>query len=513
MTQLDATQHQVDTAADDLDPADHQRQVLTQHRAARFARIEPKGKRVHTARERAELLFDEDTFVEMTPLRTAGTRPDGTPTGSGVVAGWGLVDGRPVVAICHDAAVASGAIGAVMADAIQAAQRFAIDRGYPIVYVNDSGGARVPDGIFALHGCGGIFALNVLAQQKIPQISLILGPCAGAAAYSPALTDWTIMVKGQGQMFLTGPDIVKAATGEDASAEDIGGSQVHTVTSGVAHLEVETEDEAFESTRLLLSFLPSRKGGRQTVQGAVPANPGAVERLPQIVPEKSSVVFDMNAVLDGVLDNGARLELMPEHAPSILTLFGRLDGRPVGVVANQPAARGGILDSKASVKLARFVEFCGRFDLPVLTFVDVPGFLPGTVEEGRGVITHGAKVLKAYVETTSPKLTVVVRKAFGGAYIAMGSASLGAHVTWAWSGSEIAVMGPGGAVALLNRRELAAADDPERLRTELAATYREEVARPYLAAEAGIVDDVIHPEETRDRMVRALRMLTAGESA
>lgn len=486
------------------------REVLTQHRGGRFARIEPKGKRVHTARERAELLLDEGSFVEMTPLRTAGTRPDGSSSGSGVVAGWGTTDGSPVVVISHDAAVASGAIGAVMAEAIMKAQRFAIEKGHPIVYINDSGGARVPDGIFALHGCGGIFALNVKAQKWVPQISLILGPCAGAAAYSPALTDWTVMVKGQGQMFLTGPDIVKAATGEDATAEQIGGSGLHTVTSGVAHLEVDSEIEAFEATRLLLSFLPEHKGAPQKVQSAMPANPGAAERLPSVVPAKSSVVFDMSALLDGVLDNGARLELMPEHAPSILTLFGRLDGRPVGVVANQPAARGGILDSKASVKLARFVDFCGRFDLPVLTFVDVPGFLPGTVEEGRGVITHGAKVLKAYVETESPKLTVVVRKAYGGAYIAMGAASLGADVNWAWSGSEIAVMGPGGAVALLNRRELAASEEPEKLRDELAATYREEVARPYVAAEAGIVDDVIHPEETRPRMVAALRMLTHG---
>lgn len=518
VSQLDAARQVAETdsavvGVASVDVPSGPRQVLADRRAARFAYVEPKGKRVYTARERAELLLDDGSFVEMAPLRTAGTRPDGTASGSGVVAGWGLVGGRPVVAICHDAAVASGAIGAVMAESIQAAQRFAIDRGYPIVYVNDSGGARVPDGIFALHGCGGIFALNVQAQQRVPQISLILGPCAGAAAYSPALTDWTIMVKGQGQMFLTGPDIVKAATGEDATAEEIGGSHTHTVTSGVAHLEVDSEAEAFEATRQLLSFLPSRKGGRQAILGAVPANPGAVARLPEVVPEKSSVIFDVNAVIDGVLDNGPRLELMPEHAPSVVTLFGRLDGRPVGVVANQPAARGGILDSKASVKLARFVEFCGRFDLPVITFVDVPGFLPGTVEEGRGVITHGAKVLKAYVETTSPKLTVILRKAFGGAYIAMGSASLGAHVTWAWANSEIAVMGPGGAVALLNRRELAAADDPDALRTELATKYREEVARPYLAAEAGIVDDVIHAEETRDRMVAALRMLTAGESA
>ncbi len=481
------------------------RSMLTQRRTGRFAHVEPKGKRVFTAVQRAEMLVDEGSFVPMTPLRSAGAGQ-----GSGVVAGWGTTDGHPLVVVSHDAAVASGAIGAVMAESIQKAQRFAIDKGYPIVYINDSGGARIHDGIFALHGCGGIFALNVEAQKRIPQISLILGPCAGAAAYSPALTDWTIMVKEQGQMFLTGPDIVKAATGEDATAEDIGGSDLHTRVSGVAHLEVDSEEEAFHATRLLLSFLPTHKGGAHKRHSPVPANPGAVERLPGIVPEKSSVVFDMNAVLDGVLDNGARLELMPTHAPSILTLFARLDGHAVGVLANQPNARGGILDSKAAVKAARFVDFCGRFDLPVITFVDVPGFIPGTVEEGRGIITHGAKLLKAYVETTSPKLTVVVRKAYGGAYIAMGAASLGADVNWAWAQSEIAVMGPGGAVALLHRRALKEADDPAGLRDELAAVYREEVARPYLAAEAGIVDDVIHPEETRDRMTAALRMLTAG---
>ncbi|MFD1859084.1 acyl-CoA carboxylase subunit beta [Aeromicrobium camelliae] len=483
---------------------DH-RTRLEDRRQERFRRVEPRGKRVHTARERAEMLVDAGSFVETTPLRAAHGG------GSGVVTGWGLIDGRPVVIASHDAAVASGAIGEVMADAIMDAQRLAIRRGYPIVYINDSGGARVPDGILALHGCGGIFALNVEAQRHIPQISLILGPCAGAAAYSPALTDWTIMVKGQGHMFLTGPDIVKAATGEDVTADEIGGSRLHTETSGVAHLEVESEQEALESARLLLSFLPSRVGGEQRIGDPVPANPRAVDALPALVPEKASVVFDMNQLIDGVLDNGARLELMPRHAGSILTLFGRLDGRPVGVVANQPACRGGILDAKSSVKLARFVEFCGRFGLPILTFVDVPGFLPGTVEEGRGVITHGAKVLKAYVDAASPKLTVVVRKAYGGAYIAMGAKSLGADMTWAWSNAEIAVMGPGGAVALLHRRALAAAEDPTALRDELAAEYRENVARPYVAAEAGIVDDVIFPEETRGRMADALRMLTHSE--
>jgi len=480
---------------------DH-RLALEHRRHERFARVEPRGKRVHTARERVELLFDEGSFVETTPLRSAHGG------GSGVVTGWGLVDGRPVVVASHDAAVASGAIGAVMAEAIMDAQRLAMERGFPIVYVNDSGGARIPDGIHALHGCGGIFALNVEAQARIPQISLILGPCAGAASYSPALTDWTIMVKEQGHMFLTGPGIVKAATGEDATADEIGGSTLHTETSGVAHLEVASEEEALESARLLLSFLPSHVGGPQQAGAPVPANPMAAEALPGLVPEKTSVVFDMNQLVDGVLDNGARLELMPDHAGSVLTLFGRLDGHPVGVVANQPACRGGILDSKSSVKLARFVEFCGRFGVPVLTFVDVPGFLPGTVEESRGVITHGAKVLKAYVDAKSPKLTVVVRKAYGGAYIAMGAKSLGADQTWAWSNSEIAVMGPGGAVSLLHRRELAAAEDPVALRDQLAADYRENVARPYVAAEAGVIDDVILPEETRGRMAAALRMLT-----
>ncbi|EFQ83667.1 carboxyl transferase domain protein [Aeromicrobium marinum DSM 15272] len=486
-----------------LDESAH-RAALTQRRRERTARVEPRGRRQFTAHERADMFVDAGSFVPFTPLRTA----DGQ--GPGVVTGWGRVAGRPVVVVAHDAAVASGAIGAVFARAVTTAQLFAIDHGFPIVYINDSGGARVPDGVFALHGCGEIFALNVRAQGRVPQISVILGPCAGAAAYSPALTDWTIMVKGHGHMFLTGPDIVKAATGEDASADDIGGSRLHTEISGVAHLEVDDEREALEATRRLLSFLPSHVGGPAALDSAVPADPAAVSALPFVVPDKASVVFDVNRVLDGVLDASARLELMPNHAPSILTTFARIEGRPVGVVANQPQARGGILDSKASVKAARFVEFCGRFGLPVVTFVDVPGFLPGTVEEGRGVITHGAKLLKAYISSPAPVLTVVVRKAYGGAYIAMGAKSLGADFQWAWSNAEIAVMGPGGAVALLHRRALAAAEDPVALRDDLAATYREEVARPYLAAEAGILDDVILPEETRGRLSDALAMLDAG---
>lgn len=490
--------------------ASGQREVLARRRRERLDRKPLTGRREFTARERAEMFVDAGSFTEMAPLRTPRDRDYGsarTEGGSGVVVGWGRVDGSYVVVISHDFQVAGGAIGSVFAENVQRAQRLAIDKGYPIVYINDSGGARIHDGIEALHGCGGIFALNVEANRKVPQISLILGPCAGAAAYSPALTDWTIMVKGQGQMFLTGPAIVKAATGEDAHPDAIGGSTLHTRDSGVAHLEVASEEEAFSAARSLLSFVPSNVDSAQRITDPRPANPLAEYALPTLVPERTSQVFDMRQLLAGVLDDGPRLELAPTYGASTLTVLGRLDGRPVGVVASQPNTRGGILDSASSVKAARFVEFCARFGLPILTFVDVPGFLPGSVEEKRGVITHGAKLLRAYIEAETPKLTVVVRKAYGGAYIAMGAKSLGADFTWAWAGSEIAVMGPGGAVALLHRRALAASDEPEALRDELAAEYREQVARPYIAAEAGIVDDVILPEETRGRLVDALSML------
>lgn len=482
--------------------APHHRDALLARRAKTAERVTPRGRREFTARERVEELLDDGTFVPFAPLRAV--EPG---TIAGVVTGWGLVEGRPIVVISHDSAIGAGAIGAVFAAAVQAAQRRAIDKGYPIVYLNDSGGARIHDGIHALHGCGGIFRLNVEASRRVPQISIIMGPCAGAAAYSPALTDWTIMVREQAQMFLTGPDVVKAATGEDTTAEALGGSAMHTQASGVAHLAVETEAEALQAARRLLSFLPSRVGGDMPLTPALPPQAAAVERLPHVVPDRSSVAFDMREVLAGVLDDAEFFELSPDHARSVLTLFGRLDGRPVGVLANQPIQRGGILDAQSAIKASRFVEFCARFGLPVLTFVDVPGFMPGTVEESRGVITDGATLLRAYAAAESPVLTVIVRKAYGGAYIAMGASSLGADASWAWSGAEIAVMGPGGAVALLHRRALAEVEDPRALREQLATEYRETVARPYVAAEAGIIDDVILPEETRDRMVSALRML------
>ena len=487
---------------------DSARDVLTARRETRLERSGPMGNREYTARQRAEQLLDPATFVQLSLLRrprvtSYGGSREGVD-GDGVIVGWGTIGGRATMVVSHDFSVAGGSIGAVFAESVMHGQRIAIDHGMPIVYINDSGGARIHEGIEALHGCGGIFSLNVEASHVVPQISIILGPCAGAAAYSPALTDWTIMAKGQGQMFLTGPEIVKAATGEVVEPDEIGGSRLHTKESGVAHLEVETEGEAFAAARQILEHTPEMN---------VPPTPGSGPRaaaaaaLPNVVPASPSAAYDMNQVLDGILDEGPRVDLMPTFGTSIITTLARLDGRPVGVVANQPRGRGGILDSSSSVKAARFVNYCARFGLPILTFVDVPGFLPGSVEERRGVITHGASLLRAYVEAKTPKLTVIVRKAYGGAYIAMGSSSLGADFSWAWADSEIAVMGPGGAVGLLFRRELKAAEDQASLRQTLAEEYRSQVTRPFIAAEAGIVDDVILPEETRGRLADALRLL------
>lgn len=484
------------------------RDVLTARRETRLERSGPVGTREYSARQRAEQLLDPATFVQLSLLRRPRAASYGGARqgvdGDGVIVGWGTIGGRATMVVSHDFSVAGGSIGAVFAESVMHGQRIAIDQGMPIVYINDSGGARIHEGIEALHGCGGIFSLNVEASHVVPQISIILGPCAGAAAYSPALTDWTIMVKGQGQMFLTGPEIVKAATGEVVEPNEIGGSRLHTKESGVAHLEVATEGEAFAAARRILEHTPAINGPSTPGTGPKAA---AAAALPSVVPASPSAAYDMNQVLDGILDEGQRVDLMPTFGTSIITTLARLDGRPVGVVANQPRGRGGILDSSSSVKAARFVNYCARFGLPILTFVDVPGFLPGSVEERRGVITHGASLLRAYVEAKTPKLTVIVRKAYGGAYIAMGSSSLGADFSWAWADSEIAVMGPGGAVGLLFRRELKAAEDQALLRQTLSEEYRSQVTRPFIAAEAGIVDDVILPEETRGRLADALRLL------
>lgn len=485
-------------------PTDPAREALLQRRDRMLA-IRPRPPRVRTARERAEALCDPASFNELAPFRRARSANGAAPDGDGVVTGWGMIAGRLTVIVAHDFSFAGGSIGGAFAEKVTRAQRLALERRCPVVYLNDSGGARIHEGIEALHGCGQIMALNVVARREIPQISVILGPCAGAAAYSPALTDWTIMVAGQSQMFLTGPEVVRAATGELIDPEALGGAVLHTRESGVAHLDATDEDEALAMTRRLLSYLPQAAGAELSERLSAPPPPARAAALADIVPARPGTPFDMRAVLGGVVDAGVLFDLMPGFGQSVITGLARLDGVPVGVVASQPGRRGGILEGRTATKGARFVDFCGRFGLPIITFVDVPGFLPGSNEERRGIITHGAALLAAYVEARGPKLTVIVRKAYGGAYIAMGSRSLGADHTWAWPGAEVAVMGPEAAVGLLNRRDLAAASDPQARRRELAAAYRATVTSPFVAAEAGIIDEVILPEETRERLVSALR--------
>jgi acetyl-CoA/propionyl-CoA carboxylase carboxyl transferase subunit len=469
----------------------------------------PRAPRTLTARQRAEGLFDQGRFVELQAFRRrrSAAYPGLSPArdGDGVVTGWGHVAARPVAVVSHDFSYAGGSIGAAFAEKVVRLQEFALDARMPIVYLNDSGGARIHEGIEALHGCGRIFALNVRASRLVPQISVVLGPSAGAAAYSPALTDWTLMVRGASQMFLTGPEIVRAAVGEVIDREDLGGSLRHTRESGVAHLDVPTEEDALAVVRRLIGFIPASAGGALPCVAPLLPRESFVAKLDELVPLSPAAPYDMRKVLAAIVDDGDHVELMPRFGPSLLTGFARLDGIPVGLVASQPKSRAGILDSRTSTKAARFVAFCGRFGVPILTFVDVPGFLPGGAEERRGVITHGAELLRAYAEVDVPKLTVIVRKAYGGAYIALGSQSLGAHLTLAWPTAELAVMGPEAAVGLLHRRELAGAHADRR--AALAAEYRRSVTRPFSAAEAGIVDDVVLPGETRSRLSQTLHAL------
>ncbi|MGW1681587.1 acyl-CoA carboxylase subunit beta [Saccharopolyspora sp. NPDC002376] len=482
-------------------------------RSERLSRLDVKPPRHLSARDRARSLCDDGAFREIMALRE-GRRSlaDGSDVplpGDGVAVGWGLVHGRPTAMASHDFSVTGGSIGAVFADKVERLQRFAIDNGMPIVYINDSGGARIHEGIEALHGCGRIFTQNVRAKKHVPQVSVIMGPCAGAAAYSPALTDWTIMVGGQGRLFLTGPEVVKAATGEEIDPEDLGGAGLHTRDSGVAHLEASDEREALKLTGVLLGFLPQRRGGELPLHAARDPE-GDPEDLREIIPQASNVPFDVRRALSCIVDAGSHLEIAGRFSPSVVTGFARLNGVPIGIVASQSWRRGGILDAKAAQKVARFVRFCGRFGVPITTFVDVPGFMPGAVEEQRAVITHGADMLDAYVDAQSPRLTVIMRKAYGGAYIAMGSRSLGADFTWAWPGAEVAVMGPEAAVGILNRRELAEAEEPRAVRAELAARFRAEFTHPFRAVDAGIVDDVIAPERTRETLIAALCSMGLG---
>ncbi|MEZ0393679.1 MAG: acyl-CoA carboxylase subunit beta [Desulfurococcaceae archaeon] len=468
------------------------------------------GKGKLWVRDRLERLLDRGSFNEILWMRLSRSTHFGMEKlkqyGDGVIIGYGKIDGRPVFVYAQDFTVLGGSIGEAHGEKIAHVIEMAVRYGAPVIGLYDSGGARIQEGVASLHSSGLLFAANVRASGVVPQIALMLGPCAGAASYSPALMDFVVMVK-QAYMFITGPEVVKASTGVSVTFEELGGSHVHATKSGVAHFVVDTEDAAFQLTRTLLSYLPSNSGEEPPY---VPTDDPVDRRLDElysVVPTDPSQPFDVRDVITAVLDNGEFLEVQALFARSAVVGFGRIGGHSVCVIANQPMELGGVIDIDASNKIARFVRFCDAFNVPVITFVDTPGFMPGVDQEHGGIIRHGAKILHAYAEATVPKITVIMRKAYGGAYIAMGSKSLGADLTLAWPTAEIAVMGPEGAVRILYRKEAEAAPNPEEFLKSKLEEYRALFANPYRAAELGYVDDVIDPADTRAKIARALEVL------
>lgn len=464
-----------------------------------------------TARERLDLLLDPGSFVELDPYVTPRSRDFGLDRveapADGVVAGHGTIDGRPVHVFSQDFTVLGGSLGEGHAEKICKVMDLAVRTGTPVIGLNDSGGARIQEGVVSLGGYADIFLRNTLASGVVPQISAVMGPCAGGAVYSPAITDFTIMVRGTAYMFVTGPQVVKAVTREDVSFEELGGADVHAGRSGIAHFVAADDEECLLLVRRLLSFLPSNN--LDDPPRRTPADdPGRADpTLDGLVPEDPSKPYDMHEAVRRIFDDGDFLDVHAAFARNLIVGFARLHGRPVGVLAQQPAVLAGVLDIDASVKGARFVRFCDSFNLPLITFVDVPGFLPGIAQEHGGIIRHGAKLLYAYCEATVPKLTVITRKAYGGAYDVMASKHIRGDLNLAWPTAEIAVMGPEGAIDIIFRKELAEAADPETRRRELVGEYRAQFANPYVAAARGYVDDVIEPHETRRRLIAALEVL------
>jgi propionyl-CoA carboxylase beta chain len=471
-----------------------------------------------TARERIGLLLDEGSFTELDEFarhRSTNFGLDGNrPYGDGVVTGYGTVDGRPVAVFSQDFTVFGGALGEVFGEKIVKIMDWALKNGCPVVGINDSGGARIQEGVSALGLYGEIFRRNTHASGVIPQISLITGPCAGGAVYSPAITDFVVMVDQTSHMFITGPDVIKTVTGEDVGFEELGGARSHNTKSGNAHHMAGDEKDAIEYVKALLSYLPSNNLQEPPAfpvddETELEPTPEDLE-LDVLIPDSANQPYDMRTVIEHVLDDSEFLETQTMFAPNIVTGFGRVEGRPVGVVANQPMQFAGCLDIEASEKAARFVRTCDSFNIPVVTFVDVPGFLPGVDQEHDGIIRRGAKLIYAYAEATVPLITVITRKAFGGAYDVMGSKHLGADLNLAWPTAQIAVMGAQGAVSILHRRTLAEAKDAEEeaaLRQQLIAEYEDTLLNPYIAAERGYIDAVIAPSDTRVHLVKALRTL------
>jgi acetyl-CoA carboxylase carboxyltransferase component len=470
-----------------------------------------------TARERIDLLLDPDSFVETDQLARHRVHGFGMersrPYGDAVVTGYGTIDGRKVFVFSQDFTVFGGSLGETVSEKICKIMDLAISTGAPVIGINDSGGARIQEGAASLAGYGYIFDRNVRASGVVPQISVIMGPCAGGAVYSPAITDFVFMVEETSYMFITGPDVIKTVTGEDVTFEELGGAQTHGIRSGISSFIAPNEEECLQRVRYLLSFLPLNNM-EDPPQYAPADDPlRRCEELNDIVPDSPREAYEMKDVIGSVVDNGEFLEVFPRWARNIVVGFARLDGRSVGVVASQPNQLAGTLDIESSEKAARFVRFCDAFNVPLLAFVDVPGFLPGAAQEYGGIIRHGAKLLYAFTEATVPRLTVITRKAYGGAYLVMNSKHIRADVSFAWPTAEIAVMGPEGAVNIVHRKELQAADDPDARRKELIAEYEEKFANPYIAAERGFIDEVIEPAETRIRLIQALRMLGTKREA
>jgi acetyl-CoA carboxylase carboxyltransferase component len=475
---------------------------------AAAARQHDRGKL--TARERIERLLDPGSFVELDAFAVHRTVNFGMaqrkPLGDGVITGHGTIDGRPVCLFAQDFTVFGGSLGEVFAEKICKVMDLALKMGVPCIGINDSGGARIQEGVVSLGGYAEIFYRNVQSSGVIPQLSLIAGPCAGGAVYSPAMTDFILMVNGSSQMFITGPDVIKTVTGEEVGFDELGGATTHNTRSGVAHFAADDEDEAFEQLRTLLSFLPSNNIDEPPYLAPADDPERMDAALQTIIPDNPRKAYDMVTVLEAVVDDGFFFEVQPAFARNIVIGFARLDGHVVGIVANQPTQLAGTLDIDSSTKAARFVRFCDAFNIPLLTFVDVPGFMPGTQQEYGGIIRHGAKLLYAYAEATVPKLTVITRKAYGGAYDVMSSKHIRADFNFAWPTAEIAVMGVDAAVRIIFRKELAEAADPAARLAELVDDYQSRFANPYVAAERGYVDAVIEPQETRPALIRALKL-------
>jgi propionyl-CoA carboxylase beta chain len=495
---------------------DRVEELRRRHRAAelgggpeRIERQHKAGKK--TARERLEHLLDKGSFAEVDKFVVHQSHDFGMDAqripGDGVVTGSGRIHGRPVFVFAQDFTVFGGSLSEAYARKICKIMDLALKSGAPVIGLNDSGGARIQEGVVSLAGYADIFLRNTLASGVIPQISAILGPCAGGAVYSPAITDFIFMVKQSSYMFVTGPDVIRAVTHEEVSFEDLGGASTHESVSGVAHFAAESEEECLALIRELMTFLPPNNLEDPPLRPTTDAADRADEELQTVVPEQPNKPYDIKAVVGPVLDDRYFFEVQPDYAPNIVIGFGRLGGRPVGIVANQPAHLAGCLDISASLKAARFVRFCDCFNIPLVTFEDVPGFLPGTAQEYGGIIKHGAKLLYAYCEATVPKLTVITRKAYGGAYCVMSSKHIRGDVNLAYPTAEIAVMGPDAAVNILYRRDMDGAEDAAALKEEKTREYREKFANPYVAAERGYVDEIIEPRDTRRRLIQALEVI------